>query len=329
MLQALGLDASTETVYRLVLSGQDCGVAEIAARSGCTETAVHDALDRLTELRLLRKSLEAPGHLLPVTPAVAFHALLQQQQADLLRRQQEFVETQATVTRLTAEYTALCCNSSRHEFELIDGLDAIQSRLESLADRSVTDCMSFMPSGAQSAQSLEASRPLDEAMLARGVRVLTVYLDSVRNDGPTLNYARWLTRSGGEVRTVPSLPLRTVIFDRDVALIPADPDNSRDGAVQISGAGVMRAMVALFEQVWAGAAPFGSDRRRGRDAVTSQEREILRLLAQGLTDEVVGKRLGLGVRTVRRMMADISDRLGARSRFEIAAKASRCGWLEP
>ena len=328
MLQALGLEPGAEAIYRLMLTRQDWGVGEIAARTGITETVVHEALDRLAELRLLRKSLDAPGTMMPVTPTVAFQALLAHQQADLLRRQQEFVETQAAITQLTAEYTSLCCTSSRYEMEHIEGLDAIQARLEALADRATVECLSFMPGGAQSAKSLEASRPLDEAMLKRGVKVLTVYLDSVRNDGPTLNYARWLTELGGEVRTVPSLPLRTVLFDRECAIIPVDPENTRKGAAQWSGAGVMAAMTALFDQVWATAVPFGSDQQRTEQGATPQEREILRLLAQGLTDEVVGRKLGLGVRTVRRMMADISERLEARSRFEIGVKASERGWLK-
>ncbi len=329
MLNALGLDKATEAVYRLMLTRQDWGVCEIAASVGVSEADVHDALDKLASLRLLRRSLELPGQLLPVTPAVAFQALLQHQQAELLQRQQEFVETQAAVTELTAEYTNLCCTTSRGEAERIEGLDAIQHRLETLADQAVSECLSFMPGGAQSAKSLEASKPLDEAMLKRGVRVVTIYLDSVRNDGPTLHYARWLTELGGEVRTVPMLPLRMVMFDRHAAILPVDPDNTRLGAVQLGGAGVMAAMVALFDLVWASATPFGTEQQRTEDEPTPQERELLRLLAQGLTDEVVCKRLGLGLRTVRRMMADISERLGgARSRFEIGVKASERGWLK-
>ena len=118
------------------------------------------------------------------------------------------------------------------------------------------------------------------------------------------------------------------MFDREVAILPQDPENSRLGAIQVSGPGVMAAMTALFEQIWATATPFGTERQRTEDGCTAQRREILRLLAQGLTDEVVGKRLGLGVRTVRRMMADISERLEARSRFEIGVKASERGWLK-
>lgn len=329
MLQSLGLDAKTEAIYRLMLVRHGWRVAELAARAGVTEEEAGRALQTLADKRLLRWSLEDSGQLLPVTPTLAFQALLQHQQAEVLQKQQEFLESQAEVARLTAEYSTLCCTSSRNELEHIFGLDAIHTLVEALAERSRTECLSFMPGGAQSPESLDAMRPLDESMLRRGVKVLTLYLDSAWNDGPTLNYARWLASMGAEVRTVPSLPLRVVMFDREVAVISVDPETAGEGAVQISGPGVMTAMVALFERVWETGAPLGHVGRRDERGVTAQERELLRLLSHGLTDEVVGKRLGLGVRTVRRMMADISDRLDARSRFEIGAKACHRGWLEP
>lgn len=328
MLQSLGLDPTSEAVYRLMLMHHDWSVEDIAGYTGVTETEVRSALSKLTGLRLLRSSLDDPKQLLPVTPTLGFQGLLQHQQAEILQKQEEFLEAQAEVTRLTAEYSALCCTSLQYRREHIIGRDAIHTVVEALAEQSISECLSFLPGGAQSQESLDASRPLDESMLKRGVKVLTLYHDSAWNDGPTLNYARWLVSMGGEVRTVPSLPLRVAIFDREVAIVPVDPEAALQGAMQISSRGVMTAMVALFERVWDAGVPMGHVVRREENGVTAQERELLRLLAQGLTDEVVGKRLGLGVRTVRRMVADISDRLDARSRFEIGAKACHRGWLK-
>ncbi|CAM5486695.1 hypothetical protein SGRIM128S_07476 [Streptomyces griseomycini] len=51
------------------------------------------------------------------------------------------------------------------------------------------------------------------------------------------------------------------------------------------------------------------------------EKEILRLMSQGLTDDAVRKKLGVGLRTARRMIADLMERLDARSRFEAGANA--------
>ncbi len=57
------------------------------------------------------------------------------------------------------------------------------------------------------------------------------------------------------------------------------------------------------------------------------ERELLRLLAQGLTDATVAKRLNVSLRTERRMVADLMRRLGASGRFEAGVKAARRRWI--
>lgn len=46
-----------------------------------------------------------------------------------------------------------------------------------------------------------------------------------------------------------------------------------------------------------------------------------------MTDENAGKRLGISLRTVRRQMASLMERLNASSRFEAGLKAAQSGWL--
>ncbi|MER6100736.1 hypothetical protein ABT154_33800 [Streptomyces sp. NPDC001728] len=172
--------------------------------------------------------MQALGGLRPVSPDLGFQLLLQRQQAHLL------AESQAAISKLLDEYSELR-TGERHGVEYLQGIDAIQTRVEELAHRSTSECLSFMRGGAQSVASLDAGRPLDEDLMRRGVRVLTVYLDSVRNANPTVEYAQWLHGNGGEVRTVPALPLRMVLFDHEVALLPVDPNNTKKGAVQLTG----------------------------------------------------------------------------------------------
>jgi len=57
------------------------------------------------------------------------------------------------------------------------------------------------------------------------------------------------------------------------------------------------------------------------------ERELLGLLAEGLTDEVVAKRLNVSLRTERRMVAELMRRLGANGRFDAGVKAARRRWI--
>jgi DNA-binding NarL/FixJ family response regulator len=60
---------------------------------------------------------------------------------------------------------------------------------------------------------------------------------------------------------------------------------------------------------------------------TASELLLLRLLADGSKDEAAARALGVSVRTVRRMVADLMRRLDARSRFQAGILAQRRGWL--
>jgi len=62
--------------------------------------------------------------------------------------------------------------------------------------------------------------------------------------------------------------------------------------------------------------------------LTAQQREVVRLLAEGLTDEGISRRIGVSLRTVRRIASELMVRLTARSRFEAGVKAARSGWIE-
>src|SRR5690348_14464856 len=173
-----------------------------------------------------------------------------------------------------------------------------------------------MPGGAHSAESLAASSTPDIEAIERGVRLRTVYLDSIRSDPATLEYAGRLQELGSEVRTAPTLPLRLLIVDRKVAVVPVSAENSRAAATVVTTSGVVTALFALFNVVWRTAVPLGSRSQRDAVGLSPRERHVLKLLAEGRTDEMIARRLGVSVRTARRIASELADRLGASSRFE-------------
>jgi DNA-binding CsgD family transcriptional regulator/sugar-specific transcriptional regulator TrmB len=324
MLKPFGVDGTAETVYRTMIVHRDWNVAQVAHALELPESDIRAALDRLADLALVRQSLENPGMLRPVDPEFGLLSLVQTRQAELHRSQQELAESHAAVSELIS---TLQTAAPRVEIDQLIGIDEIQSRIEVLANRATTECLSFMPAGAQTPESIAAGTPLNDAALERGVAIRTLYLDSLRNDPPTFRYATWLTGRGGEVRTRPTLPARLLVVDREIALLPLDLAQSRAGAIQLTTHSVVLVLTAFFEHLWLSATPFHKELPRDDAGVTGQERELLSLLSQGLTDEMAGRRLGLSLRTVRRNMADLMDRLGAKSRFEAGMRASERGWL--
>ncbi len=161
---------------------------------------------------------------------------------------------------------------------------------------------------------------LDHENLRRGVRYRVLFPDAARLSGP-LNQ---LSLAGAEVRTEAEVPMEGMVIDGTVAVLPADGV----GAAVFRLPGVVASTVGLFERIWPGAAPLiPADPDAVGPGLTSRERALLDLLCAGATDESAGARLGISVRTVRRMVADVMNRLGARSRFQAGMKLADRGWL--
>ncbi|GIF13024.1 helix-turn-helix domain-containing protein [Actinoplanes teichomyceticus] len=295
-------------------------------RLGITEDEVRVALDDLFELALLRESAETPGRLHAVDPGIGLRQALARQQAELARRQRQVAEGQAAIARLIESCGRVQERAGPAATELL-GMDQVQDRLELLAQETEREVMTFMPGGAQSPAALAHARRNDARALARGIRMRTVGLDSMRNDPATMAHARFLTENGAEFRTSAVLPHRMIIMDHRAALVPIDPRDSRKGALLVLGPGILAPMIALFDQVWEIATPLGAATDPDRQGLSTRERALLKLLAEGLTDEAAAARLGFSPRTARRMMADLMERLDARSRFEAGLKAAQRGWL--
>ncbi len=327
MLASLGLDTMSEAVYRAMLANPQDGVAALVHRLDLPEDSVRQALDTLSELALLRPSHDRQGELRAVSPDVGMEILMARQQAELAAQQLRIEASRAAAAQLIAEYSELRPAADHPGVEQLVGLDQIRDRLSRLAREMKSEVMTFAPDGAHTSDSIEAARPIDKEQLDRGIRMRTVYLDSVRNSPVTVEYVNWLSAQGGQVRTVPSLPTRLIVVDRATAVIPVSSDDSAAGAVVLTGHGTLTALCALFESVWAGARPLGEVAAKDSLGLSAQEATTVRLLADGLTDEAIAKRLGVSPRTARRLATELMERLGARSRFEAGVRAVQQGWL--
>lgn len=60
-----------------------------------------------------------------------------------------------------------------------------------------------------------------------------------------------------------------------------------------------------------------------------QDMVVMRLVAEGIKDAVIARRLGVSVVTVRRRARRFSMRLGAKNRTHAVALATALGWLQP
>lgn len=328
MLSVLGLDHVCEAVYRAILAHPQADLGELSSRLDVPDGELRKALDQLSALALIRPATDRPDCFRALDPEVGMQAALARQRERLAVEQQRVEQIRLAAVHLSADFTAARPHHQIEGIERLQGIDEIRERIASLVDGVAKEVLTLAPGGAQSEASLQAAKPQDRALLQRGVRMRTLYLDSMRNSPATVAYASWLGELGGAVRTAPSLPVRLMILDRMTAIVPIDEQNSAAGAFVLSGSGTVTALCALFDSIWENAAPlFEAPKGHNGHGLTSQEAEALRFLSQGLTDEAVAKRLGISPRTARRIAADLLEKLGARSRFQAGTRAVARGWL--
>ena len=165
-------------------------------------------------------------------------------------------------------------------------------------------------------------RRADHDNLRRGVRYRILITDSVRGHPAAVLRLGRLVAAGAEIRTVAQVPTDVTVIDGSVALLARD--RSAGDIAMVGLPGVVDTVVALFERLWAAGSPLTA-----ADELSGRERELLALLSAGYTDESAAARLGVSVRTVRRMMSTIMARLGARSRFQAGLRAADRGMLMP
>ena len=75
-------------------------------------------------------------------------------------------------------------------------------------------------------------------------------------------------------------------------------------------------------------APETADGDRGPGGLTSREEEVLRLLADGLTNREIGRRLFISQKTVGTHVAHIYEKLDVHTRLEAAGRAQQLGVLD-
>ncbi|WP_377267740.1 helix-turn-helix transcriptional regulator [Peterkaempfera sp. SMS 1(5)a] len=328
MLTSLGLSQEADSVYRTMVTRPGATVGDVAAALGWTEGRVRRALDELADLELLRPSLTEDIGPRLVDPKVALEMLLARRQENLARQQHEIEAGRAAVAQLVATYTDLREQPAGPGLERLTRLEDVRHLLDDLGDQARVETLALAPGGPQTPENRRASRPVAERLLGRGVRVKTVYQTSLRNDQGSVAHANWLAERGAETRTIPTLPMRMQIVDREVAVVPIDPNDSSAGAVFIREPGALTGLCALFDQIWEQAEPFGAPTEDiGAPVIGPVHVELLRLLSMGLTDEAAARRLGVSLRTERRIISELMEQLGAQSRFQLGQRAKEQGLL--
>ncbi len=325
MLEPLGLDSVSEAIYIEILTHPGICIASLVEQSGLIRDEVENAVGKLRTLTLLQ-SRNNSDVLFAISPERGMEILLAAQQAELASFQRRVELSRMAAARLISQHTRIGTENDTPEVEYVTGIDAIRVRLETLSAAVESEVMTFSPTK-HTAADASAGKQATARYVGTEVTSKSVYQHSALQDPPTVEYMKWLTRNGFQLRTTAALPSRMVIFDRTTAMLPMSSDDSREGAVVLYGKATVAAFCSLFDWIWERAIPVDLNSGKHEDVTTALAMETIWLLAQGYTDETVANRLGVSPRTSRRIVESMMRRLGARSRFQAGVFAERHGLL--
>lgn len=199
-----------------------------------------------------------------------------------------------------------------------DPLDLLQRMLRT----SRGDMLWLRPDAWAMPRESQVGELLAEAM-ATGRRSRAIYPARALSEAPEALAAR--ARLGERVRVMSEVPTRMFILGDAHAVLPEPLGFGDEPRVHVRQRSVVAALTLWFEVLWSRAAPVPEiEASAGRP---DGRRFLLEQLMAGATDEVIARKLGISLRTVRRRVADLMSDLGVDTRFQAGVEAVRRGWL--
>jgi DNA-binding CsgD family transcriptional regulator len=215
--------------------------------------------------------------------------------------------------------------------EVVEGTDRIRDRVASVLDAAQHEVIGTHPVDELGPEVLDTGVRAHQRALRRGVEVRSLHLRAGLLP-QQLQRLRWLSRGGASVRLRSTLPFRMLLVDQSVALCAPPPDVPGH-VVVVRGADLLRLLASVAQVLWADAVPLVQPTEGATEDATedgeldAEDRQLLRLLAEGLSDRGIARKLGVAERTVTRRVSRLFATLGAATRFQAGVEAGRRGLL--
>ncbi|MFI5802247.1 helix-turn-helix domain-containing protein [Streptomyces sp. NPDC051561] len=330
-LHSLGLGEVEGRVYEALLRERASTADELRSLLEVPAPRIAEALT----------SLEASGFTIekqdgtpqPAAPAAAIRTLIHRRQAELHNQSAELEQLMMSADRIAGRLTASSPAASEGGIEIVTGPRQIGERAQSLLAGAEQEVVILDRPPYVMADEDHPERPpaLDiETLLDRGVVVRAVIdREGLSYPGRMQSLAA-LAERGLRARVTSGVPTKLIGVDRRVTILPPTESGDPTASALVVGDTLLRnALLPLFESVWERSIPLSgtTEPPTETDPVPGQQRELLGLLAAGLKDEAIARRLGVHVHTARRRISRLLDALDAETRFQAGAQASARGWL--
>jgi DNA-binding CsgD family transcriptional regulator len=251
---------------------------------------------------------------------------------DILQRRITMAATRERIHSLSGDYLeARGLRSAKSSIEIVRGIGSIRAVIDDLARTCAESLDALVPGSGLSEEAVRAAAPVDLDLLARRIRIRSLFQHSACRHRATVQHVERISRAGAEVRSVGVLPSRMQIYDRRCAVLPLDPTpdhaSADAGVALIRDPAVLSFLCQVFDHHWERARVFAQEEPASGPEPTGMERDVLLLMAAGKTNDEIAQQLSVSRRSVSRIVAGLMEHLGAGNRFQAGVRAAQRGWL--
>ena len=307
-----GLSPDADLVYRAMATVGATTAGGLARELGMARHRIGNALAELESIDAVLPARPAPARATTWTPRPPAEVM------DSLRRARAERAAQRAVRRLpelapraSVPYEWMLPDVARH----LKTRALTRMRLAELTGVARHEHLAMNTERVFEAASARSAVPMDRKLLQRGVamRVLGVH---AADPDPLWSYGRGPDERRPDYRTASVVPMKLIVIDRKVALLPVAQDDFARGYLEVAHPPLVAALVALFDRHW----------ETARDplenalpdlVLSARERAVIVLLAAGHTDLTAARELRISQRSVTNVLRSLMDRLGVDNRFQL------------
>jgi hypothetical protein len=320
VLSALGVSEQDERRHQQLLPVSGSSLHDIASVLGVEPDHVGPTLSGLTSRGIVRIQDDRVV-VLRAEQALAVAIAREATAADLAReRLDDLADAVPLLVAAGARPAPGAVDDVRAlDGELSSGGDAL-ALLTDLIEQSRGDLLFLRPDAWLMPRESAIARVVGRAVDS-GRRSRAVYPHRALHEAPDTLQAR--VDEGEEIRLIDDLPTRLMVIGVTHAVVPEPLGFADSPRLLVRQGSLVAALTLLFELYWEKAVPVSE-----LSGAHSNERTfLLRQLQAGVKDEQISRTMGTSLRTVRRRIAELMIELGADTRFQAGAEATRRGWL--
>lgn len=321
-LNVLGITEAEEAAYRWLLANSAATVAELAQALSISPGKTQRLLDSIEAKGLTTQSPERPRRYIPVSPNIALKALS-------LQCQEELHRADAVIQGLQEQLSNQREGKQEQIVELVTSREAMRLAHRQMIQSARREVVALsrppmlitqfsMPSEQEQSWQREAQK--------KGVRFRTIVDSALLSLPNAMQFVQADIDAGEETRLIPSLPIKLVLVDQNIALIPLNLEQPDSASLLIRSSALLNLFYEHFEDLWSRAAPLSFSvlgQVEIGEADTGEHQkfdDLLKLMAAGANDKTIIRELGISEATLTRSVRKLKQSFDARTRFQL-------GWI--